>query len=158
MVKLRAQLYAADQNSGDVQGALIKLQAYVTAHMNTDLSAGPNAVYPPVQLKYTYDRLIQAESDQVSQTNAQLYSAAQKICEQQDPVDFSGRNRVPCIDQYVQTHGVKLAPIPSELYKFDFISPAWSPDLAGWSLVATVLSFLVFAVTFIVRRWLKRTL
>jgi hypothetical protein len=156
MIKLRDAVYAADQKNGDVEAALHNLQAYVTAHMNTDLSAGPDPVYPPIQLRYTYDRLVQAQSDALAQTNTQLYTEAQHYCERQDSTDFSGHNRVPCIEQYVQSHGVTLPPIQDALYKFDFISPTWSPDLAGWSLILTVVSILLFAITFVVDRWFKR--
>jgi hypothetical protein len=158
MAKLRSAVYAADQNDGDVTGALRNLQAYVTANMNTNLSNGPNAVYPPIQLKYTYDRLVQAASEQASQANTQLYTDAQIYCQQQDPVDFSGHNRVPCIEQYVETHGAQLASIPAALYEFDFISPVWSPDVAGWSIVAAALSGLLFLVSFAMQRWAKRHL
>ena len=60
MIRLRNAVYTADKNNIDVQGALQKLQAYVTTHMNTNLSAGQGAVYPPIQLKYTYDSLVHA--------------------------------------------------------------------------------------------------
>ncbi len=153
MVKLRNDVYIADKNNGDVNSALKNLQAYVTSHMNTSLSAGPNAVYPPIQLKYTYERLVQAEY-QKGQNN-ELYTEAQHYCEQQDSVDFSGHNRVPCIEQYVGSHGgAQPATIPDALYKFDFISPAWSPDLAGWSMVIAILSWLLFIASLIGRRLL----
>jgi hypothetical protein len=155
MIKLRADVYSADQHDTNVQAALNTLQAYVTAHMNTNLSAGPNAVYPPIQLKYTYQRLQDAQSAAVAAANTSLYTDAQTYCQIQDPTDFSGHNRVPCIDQYVQTHDTSLPPIPEDLYKFDFISPRWSPDLAGWSLVVAVLSGLLFVVTFVIRRWFR---
>jgi hypothetical protein len=155
MIKLRAAVYAADQHDTGVQAPLNTLQAYVTAHMNTNLSAGPNAVYPPIQLKYTYDRLVAAQSDAVTQANTQLYTEAQTYCQIQDPTDFSGHNRVPCIEQYVQTHDTQLPVIPEDLYKFAFISPRWSPDLAGWSLVVAVLSGLLCIVTFVIRRWFR---
>ena len=103
MVQLRDTVYQADKDNGDVSGALRNLQAYVTSHMNTDLSSGPNGVYPPIQLKYTYERLVQAQKD--AQTSNQLYTKAQHYCEGRNSVDFSGRNRVPCIEQYVQSHG-----------------------------------------------------
>jgi hypothetical protein len=156
MVKLRDVVYAADKNGGDISGALHNLQAYVTAHMNTDLSSGPNAVYPPIQLVHTYDRLVQAQEQK--QNGDQLYTEAQKYCEQQDSVDFSGHNRVPCIEQNVQSHGGTSAPanIPDALYKFSFVSPHWSPDLAGWSLLVATFSWLLFIVTFAVGRWFKR--
>ena len=156
MIKLRDKVYSADRQDHDVQGALQALQAYVTAHMNTNLSAGPDPVYPPIQLKYTYDRLVTAQGDALAQTNTQLYTDAQHYCEQQDSTDFSGHNRVPCIEQYVTSHGVKLTPIPDALYKFDFISPTWSPDLAGWSMLVAVLSVVAFGATFGLEAWLKR--
>ena len=97
MITLRDAVYAADKNNTDVAGALKTLQSYVTAHMNTDLSAVPNAVYPPIQLKYTYDRLVQAQTTAAETANTQLYTDAQTYCQQQNSTDFSGRNRVPCI-------------------------------------------------------------
>ncbi len=156
MIKLRDDVHAADQAGSDVQGPLRALQAYVTTHMNTDPGAGQNGVYPPIQLKYTYDRLVKAANDQFAQANSQLYSDAQKLCEQQNPTDFSGRNRVPCITQYVQTHSPTKEPaIPDALYKFAFVSPGWSPDLAGWSMVLAVLGGLLFITTFAAHRWFR---
>lgn len=156
MISLRNDVYTTDKNNGNTQAALQKLQAYVTTHMNTDLSAGPNAVYPPIQLKYTYDRLVQAESDQAAASNTQLYTDAQNYCQGQIPTGFSGRGRVPCIEQYVQNHDTSLPTIPDALYKFDFVSPIWSPDLAGWTLVATALLWLLFIVVLVNRFLIRR--
>lgn len=161
MVRLRSAVYTTDKNNGDVNGALKALQAYVTANMNTNLSSGPNGAYPPIQLQYTYERLQEAQAQQQldeSQANTQLYTEAQTYCQQQDPTDFSGHNRVPCIIQYVQSHGVTnftVQTIPASQYEFSFISPSWSPDLAGWSLVATVLAALLFLATWLTDRWFK---
>jgi hypothetical protein len=156
MVKLREAVYQADKDNGDTQKALQDLQAYVTSHMNTNLDAGPNAVYPPIQLKYTYDRLVQAEGADRAKANQELYTQAQKYCEQQNSQDFSGRNRVPCIQQYVQTHTTPAnAPIPDALYKFSFATPKWSPDLAGWSMVLAILCGALFIVSFIANKFLK---
>ncbi len=159
MVKLRNAVYSADKNNTDVEAALKQLQAYVTAHMNTNLSSGAGSVYPPVQLKYTYDRLLQAQTNQLAQTNTQLYTEAQHYCEQQNPVDFSGHNRVPCIEQYVSSRTpdtVQLPTIPAALYEFSFVTPSWSPDLAGWSLATAALSGLLFIVTLLAGLWLRR--
>lgn len=155
MAALRNDVYAADKNNGDVQKALQNLQVYVTSHMNTDLATGPNAPYPPVQLQYTYDRAVQAAGQQATAANAQIYTDAQHYCEQQDPVDFSGRNRVPCVQQYIENHGVPLPSIPDSLYKFDFVSPIWSPDLAGWGIVVTSLCLIAFIGTWLLERWLR---
>lgn len=150
MVKLRDAVYAADKDNGDVSKALTELQRYVTSHMNTDLTPGNNSVYPPIQLKYTYERL--QEANVASTSNAQVYSDAQAYCEAQNSTDFSGRNRVPCIQEYVKTHGATVpTAIPDSLYKFDFLSPRWSPDLAGWTSISTI-ALLVMAVTLLVAR------
>ena len=146
MLQLRQAVYSADENGQGVQPSLVQLQRYVTSHMNTKLDAGASAVYPPIQLVHSYDRLVKARSDKLSQTNTQTYNDAQNYCEQQNSTDFSGRNRVPCIERYVQAHGVQLATIPDALYKFSFVSPAWSPDFAGWSVVATILLALATAM------------
>lgn len=157
MVKLRDAVFAADKAGTDVQTPLRALQSYVTSHMNTELATGPSSVYPPIQLKYTYDRLVQAEGNQIAATNSQLYSQAQAYCEAQNHVDFSGHNRVPCIEQYVESHStIKFAQIPAALYEFSFVSPRWSPDLAGWSLLATILFGLAFLLALVTRRWFKR--
>lgn len=157
MIQLRDAVYAADEKNTDVQAPLKSLQAYVTSHMNTDLSAGPTPVYPPVQLKYTYDRLVRAQGDAVAAANAQLYTDAQHYCEQQNSTDVSGRNRVPCIEAYVQSHNPEhLQQIPDALYKFSFISPKWSPDAAGWSMLIAIASALLFVISFIANRWFRR--
>ncbi|HZL07631.1 MAG TPA: hypothetical protein VFC50_00355 [Candidatus Dormibacteraeota bacterium] len=158
MIKLKNAVYSADKNNKDTSAALRTLQAYVTSHMNTNLSTG-TSVYPPIQLTNTYNRLVQTRTDQLTQTNTQLYTDAQHYCEQQDPVDFSGHNRVPCIEQYVSARShdaVQLPPVPVALYEFSFVTPSWSPDLAGWSLVVAVLSGLLFLLTLVAHLWFRR--
>jgi len=158
MIKLRNAVYSADKNGGNVEAALQQLRAYVTTHMNTNLDSGKGTVYPPIQLKYTYQHILQAESQAAVTVNADLYTAAQTYCQQQDPVDFSGRNRVPCIEQYVETHDTQLATIPTALYEFSFITPTWSADVAGWSLVFAAISWVLFIVVLIADLWFRRQL
>lgn len=155
MVKLRNAVYTADRDDGNVELALQNLQAYVTTHMNTNLNSGNGSVYPPIQLKYTYQRILQSESQAAVNANAGLYTAAQNYCQEQDSTDFSGRNRVPCIEQYVETHDAQLPTVPTALYEFSFISPTWSPDLAGWSLLLSILSWILFIVVLLTDRWFK---
>ncbi len=155
---LRDQVNIADQNNADVEGALRTLRQYVYSHMNTDLASGPNAIKPPVQLKYRYDRLVATEKARVSAINATVYTEAQKTCEAQFPSGLSGRGRVPCIQDYVTKHGVSEQPIPEALYKFDFAPPFWSPDLAGWSLLLTALFGLLLITRISLEYWLSRYL
>lgn len=155
MLMLKQTLYQVDQNNGNVQAALSNLQSYVTAHMNTELTTGINSVYPPIQLAGTYDRLVRAQSDLLQKQNSQIYTDAQTYCEKLHP-ELSLANRVPCTEQYASSHGIQtVVPIPDSLYKFDFISPRWSPDLAGWSMVISVTSAFSAAGLFIVQRWAK---
>lgn len=156
MVQLRAAVYQADKDDKNVTQALNDLRSYVYAHMNTNLVSGADAVYPPIQLKYTYDRLVTAESTRTAAVNTQVYTAAQTYCQQLYPDSFSGGPRVPCITDYVNTHGTKSQPIPDGLYKFSFVSPAWSPDLAGWSLVVAVLDVGLFLLALVVQYWFKK--
>ena len=125
--------------------------------MNTSLAAGNTSVYPPIQLKYTYQRLQDAAQEKAATSNTTLYSEAQKYCEQQDSTDFSGRNRIPCIEEYVTSHGgVAAQKIPDSMYKFDFASPTWSPDFAGWMLALTILFAFLLVVRIALGLILKR--
>lgn len=148
MIQLRNTVYAADQSNGNVEAALQNLRVYVYSHMNTDLAAGDN-VYPPIQLKYTYQRLEQAAQAKAQAANTQTYTDAENYCQAQIPTGFSGKGRVPCVEDYVSSHTVTAQVIPAGMYKFDFISPTWSPDLAGYSLVVSVLLGLALLVRII---------
>jgi hypothetical protein len=157
MVSLRTAVYDADKNNGNVEQSLQKLRAYVGNHMNTNLDTD-SGIYPPIHLKYTYDRLVKAEQTRVETVNSQVYTDAQKHCEALYPNSFSGGPRVPCIQEYVKEHGTTAKSIPNALYKFNFVSPRWSPDVAGWSIVFSVL-FLAFAgLRFGLGRWLTHYL
>jgi len=155
MVRLRDAVYTADQNGGNVEGALRTLREYVYSHMNTSLASGPNAVHPPIQLKYTYERLEAAEESALGQGNSALYVAAQSYCEGQSD---EGSEVITCIQQYAAQRGVQLAPVPASLYEFDFVSARWSPDMAGWTLLLTILSALGFLITAPYHWWAKKYL
>ncbi len=159
---LRDQVLQVDKDNGDVEAELKDLREYVYGHMNTDLGSG-TGIYPPIQLKYRYERLVEAQKSQTTADNStKLYNDAQNFCEQQVPTGLSGRNRLSCIQQYIDSHNTAPQPktpsIPDALYKFDFASPIWSPDLAGWSLLAAAIFLLLFIVRFVLERWLRHSL
>lgn len=158
MIELREAVFVADEQNGDVEKALRELREYVHGHMHTQLAVGDTAIKPPIQLKHRYERLLSTEKERVSQANAKIYTEAQADCERRFPAGLSGSGRIPCIQEYVASHGVKEQPIPKELYQFDFVSPVWSPDLAGWSLILTVLFGLVFILRFSLELWLRKQL
>jgi hypothetical protein len=155
MVRLRDAVYTADKNNADIEGSLRRLRTYVYSHMNTSLSSGPNAVHPPIQLKYTYERLQQSQQSVLNQGDSSLYEQAEDYCDSQTVI---GSEVISCIQSYASSHGANLAPIPDGLYKFDFTSAKWSPDLAGWSLVVTALAALGFLVSAPYHWWAKKYL
>lgn len=157
-INLRNEVLNVDKQNGDVTDALNTLRKYVYSHMNTNLASGPDAIYPPIQLKYTYQRLVQAQQAEDNAINSQVYTNAEYYCQQLIPNGFSGRGRVPCIESYVTTHGVQPQPIPAALYEYDFVSPFWSPDLAGWSIVAAIVFFLLFITRLLMEKWLNHRL
>jgi hypothetical protein len=157
MTTLRSEVYQADKDNNGVEQSLDRLRAYVGSHMNTNLATN-DGVYPPIQLKYTYARLQQAEEQRASDAASQIYTDAQHTCEAQYPGSFSGGPRVPCIEQYVKDHGVTARTIPDAMYKFNFASPRWSPDQAGWLVVCTAVLAAATALRFVVGFWLRRYL
>ncbi|HSX00468.1 MAG TPA: hypothetical protein VLH38_05520 [Patescibacteria group bacterium] len=154
MTKLRNNVYQADKNNVAIEKSLQTLRAYMGMHMNTNLATG-DGVYPPVQLKYTYARLQAAEQARVNDVQSQVYPAAQHTCEALYPNSFSGGPRVPCIEQYVKDHGSSARTIPDAMYKFSFVSPTWSPDLAGWMVVLSAALLILTVIRFLLGWWLK---
>jgi len=148
MVKLRDAVYTADKENKDINAALNNLRNYVFGHMNTNLSSGNN-IKPPIQLKYTYQRLYDSQFSQVQAANQSLYTDAEQYCQSINGAYF-GTTRVPCVQNYVINHGLKQAniTIPAGLYQFDFASPTWSPDLAGWTLVLSIIFLVAFLLRF----------
>jgi len=152
MINLRNSVYLADRKDGNIEAALDNLRGYVYGHMNTNLSSGGNAIKPPIQLKYTYDRLQAAEQRRVSTANAQMASRARDYCGIQNPGINTLSVNIDCVQGYINTHTTKANPIPTALYEYDFISPSWSPDTAGWSLLATSIFFSLFVISFLLER------
>ncbi|HSX45081.1 MAG TPA: hypothetical protein VLF39_03180 [Candidatus Saccharimonadales bacterium] len=149
-IYLRNQVIQVDKQNGDVAAALNNLRVYIYSHMNAQLSVGSNTDQPPIQLKYSYERLVAQEKNRVSTVNSAVYSQAQTQCEKLFPHNISGGGRVPCVQAYIAKHGTKERPIPDGLYKFNFISPIWTADLAGWSLAATLILGLVLTIRLII--------
>lgn len=137
MVALRNEVYTADKNNTDVSAALNSLRSYVVSHMNTDLSSGVS-VSPPIQLQYTYERLLATQANAQS-GNSKIYTDAENYCQTQVPNGFSGRYRIPCVENYISTHSLTKINIDPSLYEFDFVSPSWSADRAGIAMLTTIL-------------------
>lgn len=157
-LRLRDEVLKVDQQNGDVETALRRLRLFVYSHMNSDLGGGATNIAQPIQLKYRYERLVTAEKERTSAVNSKVYYDAQLDCERRLPAELYGSGRTPCIQEYVATHGLKEKTIPDSLYKFDFISPRWSLDLAGISLALSGLFLILFVARFGLERWVKHRL
>lgn len=161
MVELRQAVYTADEKGGDVETALRNLRLYVYSHMNTNLRAGSSSSEPPVQLVHRFNAAVAAEQARIAALNnsTKVYADAQAQCERSSlPLTA----RAQCIQDYVVTHGngaPQLNLPPKEFYTFDFTSPFWSSDAAGWSLAATILLGILLLVRIaagiVVRNYLK---
>lgn len=155
-IELRDAVIAADEANGDVETALNNLRQHIYSHMNAGLSSGN--LQQPIQLKYRYERLVAAQ--QKSSNGQDVYGAAQAYCEALYPAGSLREGRVPCIEKYVTEHSSNGSnpTIPDSLYKFDFVSPRWSPDLAGWSLLLSGIFLSLFLIRFLTERWFRAEL
>ena len=157
-LRLRDELTRVDEQGGDVETSLKNLREFIYSHMNADLTGGPNSIYPPIQLAHTYERLVRIEQDRVAAAQKAINAQANVYCAAIVSGNGPGTNRVPCITKYIEDHPVRGQTIPDDLYKFNFVSPAWSPDLAGWSALASVVFLFLFIIRSGLERWVKYTL
>lgn len=152
-LQLRDDLLLVDKSNGDVEAALKKLREFTYSHMNAGLSS-ENGVYPPIQLVYRYERLqaeAKASAKPAPRNDQQIAADAAVNC----GVAIGVRNA--CVQAYQEQQVTKqqaTITIPDALYKFDFVAPIWSPDLAGWSFVGAVLLALTIVIRFAAERWL----
>jgi len=144
-------LIAVDKAGGDVKSSLNDLRGFIYSHMNSEIG-GPNGIYPPIQLSGTYDRLTAAELDRVDKINGNLYAEAQLFCEANGSRGFSGGNRVGCIDEYVSSNGATVQSIDESFYKYDFVAPRLSFDLAGISLLLSGLFGIIAVINVLMYR------
>lgn len=158
MVDLRQAVYIADEQGGNVEGALNELRSHVHGHMNTNLTSGNNAIRPPIQLKNQYERLTVAENARVKTANEQVSIKAEQLCAQQFPAAGFNAPRVSCVQEYVANNAVEASSVPDALYKFDFVSPKWSFDLAGISILFSLIFFILFIARVILEKYMKSRL
>lgn len=161
MTQLKQQLFIADENNTDVNEALNNLRSFVYGHMNTNLQSG-NGREEPIQLVHSYNRAVAAAQAQAvalgtGQAN-KVYSDAQRECEKTNLIITE---RITCIQNYVSSHAGGITQIntpPKEAFVFDFATPIWSPDLAGWSLVITAILGLLLIARLIAGIFIKHYL
>ncbi len=150
MVERRDAVYAAD-NEGDkakITAALTNLQRYVGSHMNTSLGNG-------VYLQKSYERARDAALSQAgdaSNPNSAAYKQASIECQSRfvGGVASFRNDYVQCVIERVATLSAGSDPFNSlqlpraDLYRYDFVSPLISLDLAGFfTLVILTLTLVI---------------
>lgn len=156
-VELRQVVYSADQQAGDVETALNDLRQYIYSHMNTNLRTSNSGNEPPIQLASRFNKAIAAEQARIAALGGanQVYVDAQRECERSS---LPLTSRAQCMQDYISARGQGASQLnlpPKELYTFDFASPLWSPDLAGFSILASITLGLVI-VAWIISRLIAR--
>ncbi len=137
MVARRHAIAAADKsgNVDDIAARIYDLQRYSAAHMN----ANTGVFY----LQEQYNRDVQKQAVDASGSGSaralEIRRAAEDVCKPQ----FNGWSQayVRCYVDELNKHpadeiaSAKLQLPSAAQYRYSFVSPAWSPDFAGWSIV-----------------------
>lgn len=160
MVELRDAVIAADKSGKGVEQAIEDLNSHIFKHMNT-------TTIRPIELVNTYNRQAQAIIKAASKKSSRdVYKEAAASCEQRGvPLTSIAE----CTAQYALSNNKDVSPKEVELpdknlFIYSFVSPRWTPDLAGWSVLITAVITIILVVRlveyivirFVVRRRLKR--
>lgn len=154
MVERRKAVLVADEQNGNVDKALKDLRAYMARHMNTRMGE-------PLQLKYSYERYVKKQIDDAaksgSTTDAAAYQRAQDECRTSNTVTYA-----QCVIDKTSRIAPGSNPVtqiktpPTELYSYQFYSPTWSPDAAGFATAIFIFTLLMLMLRIIGERlaWL----
>lgn len=140
MIQRRDAVLQADKagNAVTIRARLYDLQRYVSAHMNTDMGR--------IYLENQYRRDSQAAIDTaggVSNPNGNIYKKAQEVCAPR--FTHYSQAYLQCtvnyLAQYTPSNGTgSVIKLPkADAYRFSYVSPLWSPDFAGFSVLICVL-------------------
>jgi len=148
MIQRRDAVLAADSQGDDeiTRDRLYDLQRYVSSHMNTDIGKG-------IYLEAAYKRDVQKtyeEAAKETNPNGNIYKKAQEVCMPQFTswsyafvqCSVSELAKYPAADYL--TSSVSLPKV--DAYRHNFVSPVWSADFAGWSVLVSVVILLMILI------------
>ena len=164
MAQRRSAVLQADKDgaaSTVLQGRLYDLQRYVASHMNANMGS----IYLENQYKRATQAAISGASDG-DNPNGNVFKKAQEVCApkyanlghyslayQQCVLDQL--NNYPSASELTSS----LALPKADSYRYSFVSPLWSADFAGFSVLACLLILLTIIIRlislFILRMILK---
>lgn len=153
MVQRREAVLSADKegNADALQNRLYDLQRYAAAHMNADTGV--------IYLQGSYDRAAErakkeAESNMQNGGTNIYQKIEEEVCGPQARANgwrwpdaryiACQRNELAKYPEAEQGNGAVSLP-NAELFRHNFISPVWSPDFAGFSVLVCLLITLVIA-------------
>lgn len=146
MLQRREAVLQADTagDSGAVTSGLVSLQRFSSEHMNA--STGP--FYLETLYSRDVERAVNGASN-LNNPNGNVYAKADSVCKPQ----FSSYSPayLACfqaqLDKYPEAKQASALRLPDPaLYRQEFMAPFWSPDFAGWSLVACAVIVLLIVV------------
>lgn len=163
MVERRDAVLTADKagTTDDVQRSLADLQNYVAAHMNTGIGKG---VYLQSIYDKAYDAALQGAAD-TDNPNSAVYQQASVECRAKwkGGVESFRDDYVQCVVDRVSQLAPQANPTATlpqaDDYRFDYVSPLWSPDFAGLFTLLTgviIILILVKIITWVILRLLVR--
>ena len=167
MVERRESVENADK-TGDIvslQRRLYDLQRYVSTHMN----AHPGRIALDHTYKRAYEQKLKEFEEAIkNRSNNDTVSKVRSVCDTKAQQGGYGRfttqadpRYINCINEEWEKYpAAKVANLqfeaPStEPYYHTFVSPVWSADFAGWSLLATILIAVIIIVRLVILGVLK---
>jgi hypothetical protein len=153
MEQRRDAVLQADKD-GDlnvIQARLYDLQRYVTSHMNADMGT--------IYLENTYKRDTQGAIDSASNgdnPNGNVFLKAQQVCAPK----YANLGHYSLAYQQCVINQLNSYPSGSQLtsslqlpkaegYSHSYVSPLWTPDFAGFSVLACILILLMIIGRFL---------
>lgn len=150
MLELREAVFIADKSGQGIEESLFNLRDHVSRHMNSDLPKLGDA--KAIQLKNSYDRDVAKEQNRFDAESKSVAQRAKNSCQ-------SSKNeltRVDCEQAYIKAHPVSpLEIIYPEKYSIEFVSPRWSFDFAGWSIIITAVVGILIPIRYMARAFLR---
>ncbi|QQS21948.1 hypothetical protein IPM09_00090 [Candidatus Saccharibacteria bacterium] len=151
MIARRNAVADADKsgNTNEIAARIYDLQRFSSAHMNAD-----SGVF---YLQEQYNRDVKKQADEAGTNGSVRALAIRKEADAVCKPQFYGWSPayVRCYVNELNKHGAneisesELLLPNSALYRYSFVSPLWSPDFAGWSIVGCLVILIMITTRLI---------
>jgi hypothetical protein len=148
MIQRRDAVLQADKGTDSTvtQTRLYDLQRYVSSHMNAHMGT----IYLESQYKRDTQKIIDSASSNTSYEDAKPFKDAQAVCAPRY-ANLGGYSQAyqQCVIDQLDGRGssanltTNLQLPKADQYRFSFAAPVWSPDFAGFSVLACIIIVLI---------------